>query len=176
MTRQYFVDEVCTWSELFDVVNDYDLYEFVEDIVSDDGRNDEINECLVDWAREYSWNELLDTLRSLDNDGESDWWVRSDYGEWYTTEDGDDTFEEKKADILQELDDREVWEDADEESEEIEAEDIELEPEEEFEIEDGEAVDALFVECSTAFKSIVKRSEEEKEAADKEFAEFFEFL
>jgi len=93
MTLEQFDEEICDFGDLKDWCYEHEC-DICEDIYSEDDMNYQINESLVDWAREYEWQELY---RILDNIPSGENWYRwSDYGEWVYAE-GD--FDEYKEDV-----------------------------------------------------------------------------
>lgn len=116
MTRNDFIDNVETWSDLIEFCED-ERCDLCSDVVSDDTRNEWIEEHLVDYARNQGWRDLLDTLRGFeDNDG-YDWYIYDDY---YDTYEGatDSDFDERKEQVIQYMDDGEWWEEERDDEEE----------------------------------------------------------
>lgn len=153
MTRQEFLDEVCTWGDLIDFCRDNRMDDFVEDIYDEEARNDYINECLVDWARDNTWDELYSILDRIPTGYE---YYRYDYGDW----DGltDDDFYDDKQEVEEYAVANGVF-DTDEEDEE-EPED---EPEEE-ELEDEEPIEDEDLSLDEFFSSGIAVIEDLKEA------------
>lgn len=116
MTRQEFIDDVTSWSELLDFCYEYSCPE-CDDIVSEDAYDDEINERLYERARDDNWWEVKDWLNDLP--------TGNDYYDRYNDCGVDDDFECYKDDVLHWADNYgDVWEDEEDEEED---EDMELE-------------------------------------------------
>lgn len=157
MTRNEFLNDVITFGELKDFCYDYDCT-MLEDVYDEEGRDDYINECLMDWARDDSWQELYSRLDGIPTG--YDWYRYDDYGEWCGLDDGD--FEEYKDDVLEWGDDNDIWdEDEEEDDTDIFAEEIDADmaDEEDEPVEDEDfSVDALMGMCSVAFVTIQKEN------------------
>lgn len=176
MTRQEFIDEVCDWGDLIDFCRDNHADDFVEDIYDEASRNDYINEGLVDWAREYTWDELYSILDRIPTGYE---YYKYDYGDWEGLGDGD--FD----DLKQEVDDyclrNGIFDDEEEDEEEEPEEEPEEESVDEEPIEDEDcSFSDLFSEsaaCVAAFAKAQKEQEEEEQRhfdeIMKDFDDFF---
>lgn len=122
MTRNEFLEDVTTFSDLKDFCYNENC-SILEDVYDEEGRDDYINECLMDWAREDSWQDLYGRLDNIPTG--YDWYRYDDYGDWCGLDDGD--FEEYKGDVLEWADDNGVWDD--DEEEDVEEDCFEDEPE-----------------------------------------------
>ena len=79
MTLETFDEEVCDFSDLKDWCSEHSC-EYCDDVYDDYAKNDRINEDLVDWARECTWEELYSILDNIPTG--YDWYTYNDYGEW----------------------------------------------------------------------------------------------
>lgn len=113
MTRQEFINDVSSWWELIDFCNDEGC-DICSDVVDDDYKDEYVNEHLTEWARENTWQDLLDILRNIPDD--SNYYRFDDYGDLESLDDYSD-FENYKEDVLNWADDRECWDEEDEEDE-----------------------------------------------------------
>ncbi len=173
MRRQEFIDEVTTWDELLSAADELREYDLLSDIYSDEARNDWINECLADWARELDWQDMLGRLSDFDSDS-SEWWQLDDYGEWNAVSDGDDYFEDMKNELLEIGDDNSAWDDAEEGEEDTEDEEL-FDPEPDLEIDEDQSVGDFFVECNSVFKTIEEKIREERTDEERSFNDFIPF-
>lgn len=111
MTRQEFIDDVTSWSELIEFCGDNGCY-CCEDVYDEYDRDSYINENLVDMARNAdNWESLKETLEDITTG--YDYYRRDDGGEWYGLDDSD--FDDYKDDVLEWADDHDVFEDEEEE-------------------------------------------------------------
>lgn len=173
MTRQEFVDEVCSWSDLIDFCSDNRL-DFTDDIYDEGGRDDYVNEGLVDMARENTWDELWSILDRIPTGYE---YYRYDYGDW----DGltDDDFYDLKQEV-EEYCARNGYFDDEEEEEpeetEDEPEEEDEEPEEEEEpIEDEDFSLGEFFSSGVDMIEDLKEAERiEREEEEKQYREVLE--
>ena len=159
MTRQEFIDEICDADELADFLYGNDLTDFMENVQSGDAWDDYINEDLVDWAREYSWQDLLSKLREIEDNSGYDYYWYDDYEGWVPM-DGD-RFDEWKDQVIAYMDRQGLWEDDEDEPETVEHEQEPFEESEEeedidFEPDDGSTfmdVIAVSVGCLQEFRT-----------------------
>ena len=77
MTRDQF-NEVDTWRELFEVC-DFTGCDVCEDIVPEEVFNEWIDDNVVSWAHEETWQDLLQRLRDLEGNTGYDNYVWDDY-------------------------------------------------------------------------------------------------
>ena len=123
MKRSEFIHGVTTWYELLDVCYENSLSS-CEEIISEDSRNEYIDESLVDLARDNSWRDLMSILNSYDEDSGYDYYKYDEtYCVWRPLD--DDDFEDYKQYVLDEMDGNDYW---DPEDDEEEVEDFEEEP------------------------------------------------
>jgi len=185
MKRSEFLRDYDTISDLMDFCwrNDCDV---TENITSADGFNEWINDCLVDWARNYSWDELYSMLSQFNDIEGYDYYQYDDsYGEYRPLDDSD--FNDLRDEILEWADDQgDFWdpEDDDEDEEEADcwdqwAEDPDSElgsDDEEFEIPDEE--DCSMLDMLSAgvgcIRSINEAALEQARQEDRLFMEFTE--
>ena len=116
MKRSEFINEVICWGELLDVCNENSL-DACEDVVSEDYRDEYIDDMLVDLARNNSWRDLMSTLNQYDEDSGYDYYRYDDYYGIYRPLDGDDFYEYKNS-VLEEMDENEYWDPEDDQVEE----------------------------------------------------------
>lgn len=174
MTRQEFLDDVCSFDELRDFCYDNDCT-ICDDIYDDDSKDDYINERLSDMADDAdSWQSLYRTLEDIPTG--YDYYRLDDYGDFNGLD--DDDFEDYKNDVLEWMDDREYWEeDEDPEEEEYfppEEECNEEENDEEPYEDDIQPVDELFSLCSEQLRVIDAKREAEEQRSEEEFLAFTE--
>lgn len=175
MTRQDFIDNVTTWGELLDFCNE-EGSEICEDIFTEEERDQYITDnWLMDWARESSWWDLYQILDGIVTGYD---YYELDDGEFYSREDGDTTFEERKQEVLQWMDSGDWW-DTDDEEEELEDdlvyEEIDCDDLEPIEDEDISVTD-LFNVCNEGLKEIANKQEEDILEENNIFDKFFSEL
>lgn len=163
MTRNEFLENVTSFYDLKDFCNDEDC-NLLEDVYDEEGRDDFINDCLMDWARDDSWQDLYNRLDSIPTG--YDWYRYDDYGDWCSLDDED--FEEYKNDVLEWADNNGVWDDDEEDTDEDgdyfedEPEDDEPAPEkEDFSV--GELIGMCVVALGTIQSEGARRAREEEE-------------
>lgn len=118
MTRDEFIENVTCWSDLIDFCNDEGYERPVEDIIDADLRDERINDDLYQYVRENDWTETLNWLRRNEDQNGYDWY-RIEYGEYVGLD--DDEFENYKADVFEDVDRDNGWDDEDDEEEVSEA-------------------------------------------------------
>lgn len=162
MTRQQFIDDVNYWWELIDFCNDNGC-SYCDDVYSEEIRDEHINECLVDMARNAdSWLSLLDTLGNITIG--YDYYKCTDYGDWEGLDDYE--FRDYKDDVLEWGDNNDIWEEDEEEPlHEDDADDVEFEPEP---ISLGELMGA----CSSQLHQICQDTQNKVSECDEAFEEF----
>lgn len=79
MTRQEFIDDVTTWSELIDFCYDEGI-DYCDDVHPEDSYNDCINERLRENVNDDDWRGILTWLEDLPQN--YDYYIEDDYGEW----------------------------------------------------------------------------------------------
>ena len=172
MYRQDFIDGIRTWCELLEFCYDNDCAS-CEDVESRDTFTDWIESNLVSWARNDTWEDLLERLRDLENIDGYDYYIWDDYNGSYRPVDDQD-FEIYKGYVLQWCDEECVWDDCDDEEDEteIDSEDV-VDVDDDFQIPDE---DVSFGDLFTAGVSCIRAIDEEevKQAREQDmaFAEF----
>lgn len=163
MTRNEFLENVTSFYDLKDFCSDEDC-NLLEDVYDEEGRDDFINDCLMDWARDDSWQDLYNRLDSIPTG--YDWYRYDDYGDWCSLDDED--FEEYKNDVLEWADNNGVWDDDEEDTDENgdyfedKPEDDEPAPEkEDFSV--GELIGMCVVALGTIQSEGARRAREEEE-------------
>ena len=179
MTRAEFIDEVTEWWELIDFCNDNRCEDLVENLYSEDARNEYIDDCLVDWAHDNGWRDLLDILRDYENEDGYDYYVYDEYYGRYVGATTDD-FRTYKDEVLRYADENDLF-DAEEDEEEEESDsygrwgytDESNEDEEEVPDEDCSFTEmfAAGIGCVAAINSEAIRQAQEEERSFLEFAE-----
>lgn len=158
MTRNEFLENVTSFDDLKDFCYNEDC-SLLEDVYDEEGRDDVINECLMDWARDDSWQDLYNRLDNIPTG--YDWYRYDDYGDWCSLDDED--FEEYKNDVLEWADNNDIWDDDEEDDEEEdEPKDDEPAPEEEdFSV--GDLIGMCVVALGTIQSEGARRAREEEE-------------
>lgn len=172
MTRQEFIDDITTWSELRNFCWDTGC-SICDDVYDDEDKDSYFNERLRDMAHDADdWRDLKSQLDDIP-DG-YDYYIQDDYGEWYEAD--DDEFDRHKDDVLEWGDDRGEWDDDEEEDEE----DYDEEPAPEEDTEDEEPVEEedvsiaeLFTTCNSKLQKIDADTEAAAKAAEEEAEEAF---
>lgn len=178
MTRNEFLENVTWWGDLKEFCSDEGC-DICDDIYDEEDRDEYINECLVDWARNDTWQELFDRLRDIP-DG-YDYYRDDEYNGWVGADDSD--FDQYKDDVLDWADDHEVWDDdEDEEDDEWDggvdvfaeelARDAAAREEDESVADEDFSVGDLIGMCSVAFVAIQKDSVRRIQEDDKRFSDF----
>lgn len=109
MTREFFLENINDMWELQEFCDSNNLYT-MEDIRDSESWNEYIDESLVDWARENTWNDLLSILRDVEENAGYDYYEwDEDYGR-YTPVD----FDDMKDRVLSDADYEECWDNEDE--------------------------------------------------------------
>ena len=178
MTRQDFIDGITTWGELLDFCYNEEC-DICDEIVSNDTMCEEIDDDLVEVARDRSWQDVRDLLNDIDTDYD---YYRRDGGLTYIPMDDSD-FDDYKGDVLDWMDNGGYWDDEeDEEDEEYydgdgpfdfipDEEDEEDEPELPMEDEDF-SVGELMGMCSVQYLGIQRESARRKKQNDKDFEQY----
>lgn len=176
MTRQEFLENVTTFGELKDFCYDQDC-DLLEDVYDEDSMNEDINEHLVDWAYNDTWQELYSRLEDIPTG--YDWYRNDDYDGWIGLDDSD--FDQYKQDVLDWMDVNGYWEDDEDDegdgddvfAEELARDAAARERDEEGEIEDEDfSVGDLIGMCGVAFVAIQKESVRRLQEADRQFGDF----
>lgn len=161
MTRTEFLENIETFGELKDFCYDEDC-SLLEDVYDEEGMDSFVNECLMDWARNDTWQELYSRLDDIPTGYD---WYRYEYGDWEVL-DGED-FEDYKNDVLEWGDENDIWDAEDDEYDDDD--NFESEPEEDEpapEDEDFSVCDLIGM-CVVAMGAIqsegARRAQEEEE-------------
>lgn len=165
MTRVEFFENVTSWWELKDFCSD-EQCDICDDIYDEEGRDDYINDCLMNWARNDSWTELLSRLEDIPTG--YDYYRYDDYGDWVGLDDGD--FDEIRDEVAEWMDDNGYWDNDEEEANDDEEEVFDDEEDApSTDPEDAEPIDDEDCSLGELFEGSVARiqaiSEEELEAA-----------
>lgn len=163
MTRAEFYENVTTWGDLKDFCFDENC-DICNDIYDEEGRDDYINGCLMGWARNDSWTELLSRLEDIPTG--YDYYRYDDYGDWAGLDDGD--FYEIRDEVAEWMDDNGYWDDDEEEADDEDEKPLDDE-EEEPPVEDEDcSLGELFAASATRVQSIAE--EELAKAREEELA------
>lgn len=114
MTKNEFLDDMTDLGDLYSFCMDNTL-DFCDDLLSWDVVEDSIEEQLVDMARDYTWDELRDKLNYYDSISGGDWYILDDYdGDYRCVDDDQGLFEGIRDDIVEYMDENELWDEEDE--------------------------------------------------------------
>lgn len=169
MTRNYFLENYNTFSDLIDINSEYgicacdDLYSY-EDVLN--YIRDEIHDLL----REVNWDHAGNILASIPTDCE--WYISEGWFEF--REANDDDFVYIKNDILEYMDENGYWDEEelmDEDFNTFPLEDEEETPDE-FEIDLSLSFDDFFVTSSEETGKILENIHAENEATEQSFESF----
>lgn len=169
MRRDEFIDNVTSWYELVDFCQEEGL-SFCDELYGEDSFNEWIEDNLVSWAHDYSWQDLMSMLEGYDSICGADYYIWDDYsGGYRRAEDSD--FDEIKDNVIEFMDSDGRWDDDYEEEEEEseqdqDPDDIEPTPEEDFSF--GE----MFTAGVGCVRTINERALEVARQQDRDFAEF----
>ena len=166
MTRAEFYKNVTTWWELKNFCYD-EQCDICDDIYDERGRDDYINDCLMDWARNSSWTELLSRLEDIPTG--YNYYQCDEYGDCVGLDDNDD-FDDIREEVAEWMDNNGYWDDDEEEANDDEEEVFDDEEDAPFtDPEDAEPIDDEDCLLGELFEGSVARiqaiSEEELEAA-----------
>ena len=172
MTRQEFIDNVTTWSELLDFCYDENI-DFCEDVYTEDAKDEYFDDILVDMARDAGcWQELYNRLEEIPTG--YDYYIRDDYGDFEGAD--DDDFDSHYEDVLEYMDDNEYWDDddGDEDYEEEPVREEYVDPEDEEPVEEEDvSIAELFTTCNSKLQKIDADTEAAARAAEEEDEEAF---
>ena len=175
MTRQEFLDNVNTWYELIDWCNENGCY-VCDEIYDEDSYNERIDDQIVEWARNETWQGLRDILNGLPEGYE--YYREDDYGDWYGMDEYGD-LDGYLSEALDWGDDNGIWEDDEDDEEEYleeeEAPEFETEDEDIIEIEEVSFND-LFSSCNSTVQCISNEIREKAEKTESEDEEEFDEL
>lgn len=151
MTRQDFIDNVTTWSQLLRVCYDYDC-DVCEDIIDDEQYDDYIEEDISN--RECDWSDLRDCLNDIPSNNYY-YYHRNGWLDYEGLNDGSD-FRAYKDRVLEWMDDLENWDDDEEDEDDgddDDEEEEEIEPDEEYDVTDFD-VKSLVTACQSYLQKI----------------------
>lgn len=151
MTRQEFIDDVNSWSELINFCNEYGCDE-CSDVYDESQRDESIDNSLEERARDCNeWRELYSYLNAIPS-GYDYYSYDYDYDEWKGLD--DDDFDDYKDEVLDWADDNDIFEE--EYTEEYEDADDECEEDvEEDELEDEDiSLGELFNTCNNTLQEL----------------------
>ncbi len=109
MTRQQFISDITTWNELLFFCQVYELVA-CEDIIHRDNLQGYIVEDMEDHARKFDWTEIREYLNNITTGYV--YYKRGGSFIYEAVYDGD--FQDYKCNVLDECDDREIWDVEDE--------------------------------------------------------------
>ena len=169
MTRDYFVNEVTTWGELQEFCADEGCYA-CDDIIYCDSLDEYITEDITDAIRHDTWTEIRDALNEI-NSGYEYYVCRGSLN----YEGIDDDFDYYKEEVLEWADNRDVWDEPEEEPDEVfhEADEDCNEPEPQDEpLEDEDfSVGELVGFCGIVLTAIRSKEKKEDDECDEAFDE-----
>lgn len=142
MTREEFQENVNCWYDLREFCNEYGC-EVCSDIYSQDEMDEEIDNSIVDMAREATdWKDLLSKLEDIPT--EDDYYLRNGYGDFRELDDGD--FDCHKDDVFDWAENEGIFDEEDEEDEDIDEPDEPEDPDDGYEVGNEEmSIAELFV-------------------------------
>ena len=174
MYRQDFIEYTNSWCELLDFCYENDC-DSCQDIENRDFYSDWIDNNLVSWARNDTWQDLLERLRDLENNDGYDYYIWDDYDSVYRPADDRD-FETYKGYVLTWGDEEGIWEDYEEDDEEDETEieyDDVIDVEDDFQVPDEDVtMSDLFTAGVSCIRAIDEAEIEQAREQDMAFAEF----
>ena len=182
MTRDEFINGINEWWELIDFCNNEDC-DICEDIYDEDERDDYINSNLYEIAEEAgNWCDLKETLEDIPTD--DGYYLCNGWTDWDWLD--DDDFRAYKNDVLEWMDDNDMWDDEEDEEYDEEfydeyapgdgeeppyEEDIDpydLVPLEEEDI----SVSDLFSACGNSLKTFTKANKDAEKESENDFKNF----
>jgi len=162
MTRQEFIDTDWTWWDLYEWCNDQPRCDVFENIYSQEGYDDAINEDVSDNGD--NWQNIRDWLYNLP-DG-YDFYRYDDWGEWHGLDDSD--LDDVVTEALTWGDENDVWDD----EEDGEGSDEDNDPfEEELLEEEPIGIDDLLSGGVSVAQYLAEHAKSEREARDKMLSE-----
>ncbi len=175
MTREQFENEVWSWEELTGFCNDNDCYDILDVLYSWDTVCEWVDDCLVDWARELSWQDLLARLQEFDSISGGDFYIQDDWGGGFR-EAGDYDFEDLRHQVFEWAVENGVFDgegdDADEEECESDGSPEEPEePEDEDVPEEDVSFGEMFAEGVGCVRAISAAALEQAREEDRTYAE-----
>ncbi len=174
MTRQEFIENITTWSELLDFCYDNDS-NVCEDIISYDTMDEEIESDLQEEVGNRSWRDIRDLLSDINTNYD---YYRRDGMFDYCPMDDDSDFDEYKDVVLDWMDDNGYWDDEEDDEGEYFDDDpfnerpvSEEEDEPAAEAEDF-SIGELLGMCSVQFLDIQRTALQQKTQNDAEFQQY----
>lgn len=166
MTREEFLNEICSWGDLVNFCYDNGC-SLCDDIYDEEGRDDILNEELVSLAENADdWRELLDILENIPTDFE---YYTREYNCDFSSLDDED-FESRKRDVLAWADSDGIWDDEEEDEDEYEYEN----EDNDFVIgEDPISIEQLMTACNDQVQQIIKEEETDDKMKAESFIEIF---
>ena len=174
MTRQEFIDDVTTWSELLDFCYDNES-DICEDIVSFDTMDEEVESDLREEVGNRSWRDIRDLLCDIDTD--YDFFRRNGILDYYPLDNHGD-FDEYKDAVLDWMDDNGYWDDDEDDEEEyfdvVPYEELTTSEEEDEPAAESEdfSIGELMGMCSVQFLDIRRTALQQKAQNDAEFQQY----
>ena len=172
MTRQEFVNSIDFWYELIDFCRDMEC-DVCEEIINGDDLEERIREDFNDYGSEYPWTDIRGWLNDIVEG--HDYYVRNGSFEYEYLCDSD--FDDYKDSVIEWMDRNGLWDDEDDEWEEVE-EDV-LAEEQRSEEDDSEnlpnediSVSDLFNVCSGMLQTIKEDKEKAAKEEEEQFARF----
>lgn len=172
MTRNEFLQNITSWSELKGFCSDYQC-ECCDDIYDEYEMDEEVDSDVYNYCRDYPWRTLSELLRNIPQGCEY-YRKRSAF---YWEEADNEMFERYKSEVCEWADDNDMWDDDYEEDEE----DIFEEAEDDFFAEESDetpvddedfSVGDLIGMCSVAFVAIQKDNMRKIQEDKKAFEQF----
>ena len=164
MTRQQFLDEITTWYDLIEWCNNHGC-SYCNDIYSDEARDEDIDEDLVEMAQDNNWYELRDILSNIPTG--CDYWRRDEYGDWYGV---DDEFDEYFNDVLEWADENGEFDE--EEEEPVYIDDDNNDEPDEFEADTSVSLDDFFTSSAEDLDKITAEKVAAETKANADFNKF----
>lgn len=170
MTRDEFIEDVCSWWALKDFCDTYDC-DICSDIIDDDTLDEYVDEDVRNC--DDGWRGLRDYLSDIPT-GYDFYQVYGRF-DYVGMDDGD--LDPYKDSCLEWGDDHEIWdeEEGEEDTDETVFEEECVEPDEEVEEEDF-SIGALIGMCSVTLTSIQQAAEDERRESDDEFAKLLSMV
>lgn len=165
MTRQEFLDEITDWYDLIEWCNNHGC-SYCDDIYSDEARDEDINDNLVNMARENDWYDLRDILRGLPTG--YDYWRKDEYGDWHGV---DDKLDEYFNNVLEWADENGEFDEEEEEPVYIDEDDYEDEADE-FTVDTSVALDDFFASSAEDLDKITTERKANEAKANADFDKF----
>ena len=111
MTSQEFIDDIRDMSDLLRCCYDYELYDYTDEYVDEDGLNEHINNMLQEAIGEYGWRTIYNTLSNIDDIYGHYIWYHIDGWDVDGVSETGDEYEELKQEIYDYLFDNNLFDD-----------------------------------------------------------------